>query len=259
MKVYRVLSTYRQWATAQHDEMQVVERQRNYLRSPLPPGDGICVVCRSTAGIGFELCYQCGQHRSASGGIQADVVAPIAYSVAREQHDHNLIVYKSAQPSVVAMGNLSSLTVLYLAFHWDCFADVLGGRFTHVVTVPSTRGRPGVHPLETIVARRLPLPVLRPVSNPAYRGDDRNFRHDRFQLPQSGASGGRVLLLDDTWTTGSRVQSLAFALKAAGAVAVAAVIIGRRVNPAYGPSALLLERLRAAREFDIARCVVEGA
>ncbi|GAB3950784.1 hypothetical protein GCM10027614_51750 [Micromonospora vulcania] len=95
--------------------MQVVERQRNYLRNPLPPGNGICAVCRSTAGSGFELCYQCSQHRSASDGTQADFVAPIAYSVARAQHDHNLIVYKSAQPSAVAMGNLSSLTVLYLA------------------------------------------------------------------------------------------------------------------------------------------------
>ncbi|RKF25777.1 phosphoribosyltransferase [Micromonospora globbae] len=248
------MSTFRQWATAQHDEMQVVERQRNYLRNPLPPGDGICAVCRSTAGSGFELCYQCSQHRSASGGMQADIVAPIAYSIARAQHDHNLIIYKSAQPSAVAMGNLSSLTVLYLAYHWDCFAAALGGAFTHVVTVPSTRGRQGEHPLETIVARRMPLPVLRPVPNSAYGADDRNFYRDRFYLPPGSATGGRVLLLDDTWTTGGRVQSLAFALKAAGAVAVAAVVIGRRVNPDYGPSKPLVDRLRAAPWFDITRC-----
>lgn len=251
------MSTFRHWATTQHAEMQVVERQRNYLRNPLPPGDGICAVCRSTAGNGFELCYQCGQHRSASGGVQADIVAPIAYSVARYQHDHNLIVYKSAQPSAVAMGNLSSLTVLYLAYHWDCFSAALGGTFTHIVTVPSTRGRQGEHPLETIVARRMPLPVLRPVSNPAYGAEDRSFHADRFYLPQGSAAGGRLLLLDDTWTTGGRVQSLAFALKAAGAIAVAAVVIGRRVNPDYAPSKPLIDRLRTAPEFDLTHCALD--
>lgn len=237
--------------------MQMVERQRNYLRNPLPPGDGICTVCRSTAGNGFELCYQCGQHRSASGGFQANIVAPIAYSVARLQHDHNLIAYKATPRSAVAMQNLSSLTVLYLAYHWDCFSTALDGAFTHMITVPSTRGRQGEHPLETIVAKRLNLPALRAVSNPAYSAEDRSFHADRFYLLQGNATGGRVLLLDDTWTTGGRVQSLAFALKAAGAVAVAAVVIGRRINPAFGPSKPLVDRLRTAPEFDLTRCALD--
>lgn len=197
------MSSFRQWAIAQHEEIQVVDRQRNYLRNPLPPGDGICAVCRSTAGSGFELCYQCSQHRSTSGGVQADVVAPIAYSIKGRQHDHSLVVYKSTQASAVAMKNLSSLTVLYLAYHWECFATALGGTFTHIVTVPSTRGRQGEHPLEAIVTRRMPLPVIRPAPNPAYGADERGFHHDRFHLPPDSATGGRVLLLDDTWTTGA--------------------------------------------------------
>lgn len=251
------MSIFRQWADAQHAEMQVVERQRNYLRNPLPPGDGICAVCRSNAGSGFEVCYQCGQHRSASGGFQADVVAPIAYSVKRSQHDHSLIAYKAMQRSAMAMQNLSSLTVLYLAYHWDCFSAALDGAFTHIVAVPSTRGRQGEHPLETIVAKRLNLPALRAVANSAYNADDRSFHADRFYLPEGSAAGGRVLLLDDTWTTGGRVQSLAFALKAAGAVAVAAVVIGRRVNPEFGPSKPLVDRLRTAPEFDLTRCALD--
>lgn len=214
-------------------------------------------MCRSSASNGFELCYPCSQHRSASGGMQADIVAPIAYSIARLQHDHNLIVYKSPQPSPVAMKNLSSLTVLYLAYHWVCLSTAVGGAFTHIVTVPSTWGRQGEHPLETIVARRILLPSLRPVSNPAYPAKDRSFHADRFYLPEGSAAGGRVLLLDDTWTTGGRVQSLAFALKAAGAVAVAAVVIGRRVNPEFAPSKPLVDRLRKASEFNITRCALD--
>lgn len=46
-------------------------------------------------------------------------------------------------------------------------------------------------------------------------------------------------------TTCGRVQSLAFTAKAAEAQAVVAVVLGRRVNPRWAPSAPLLERLRA--------------
>jgi orotate phosphoribosyltransferase len=43
----------------------------------------------------------------------------------------------------------------------------------------------------------------------------------------------RVLLLDDVYTTGARAQSAAFALRAAGAVVPAVLVIGRRVNPEW--------------------------
>jgi hypothetical protein len=42
--------------------------------------------------------------------------------------------------------------------------------------------------------------------------------------------GQSILLIDDTWTTGSTAQSAAAALKAAGAKRVAAVVIGRHLN-----------------------------
>lgn len=237
--------------------MEAVERQRNYLRNPLPVGEGICAVCRSSADARFELCYQCSQHRSASGGQLADVVAPISYSIKGTQHAHNLIVYKAAQPSIPAQVNLSSLGIMYIAHHWDCLTRALAGEFTHVVAVPSTRGRQGPHPIEGIIAARIPLTVLRPVVNTAYSPDDRDFHRDRFYLPIGSVNGARILLIDDTWTSGGRVQSLAFALKAAGAVGVAAVVLGRHVNPAYGPSKPLVERLRSAPWFDLAQCVLD--
>lgn len=239
-----------------------VNRQRNYLTNPLPPGDRICAVCRSTARSGYELCYQCNEHREAAGNMLADVVAPIAYAVAPpcsikdSQHGHNLIKYKWDQPSLMARANLSSLAIVYLAYHWDCFASVLGGEFTHITTVPSTRGRSGINPLEQIVTNRIPLPVICPKVNSACTADLRTFSQDRFLLPEGSINGARVLLVDDTWTTGSRVQSLAYTLKRAGAVSVAAVVIGRWVNPNYDPSKKLLERLRESELFDINRCAV---
>jgi hypothetical protein len=250
------LSIRRDWVAAQAAELQTIDRQRIYLRNLLPPGDGVCTVCRSSAGEGFDLCYQCSQHRMAARGNLADVVAPISYAIKRAQHAHNLIAYK-ATSSGQAIRDLSSLGVLFIAYHWECLTRPLGGPFTHIVTVPSTRGRVGPHPIDTAVAARIGLPALTPATNPAYPADDRNFHPDRFTLPADSAAGARVLLVDDTWTTGSRAQSLAYALKAAGAAGVAAVILGRHVNPDYGPSKTLVDRLRAAPWFDLRHCVLD--
>jgi hypothetical protein len=47
-------------------------------------------------------------------------------------------------------------------------------------------------------------------------------------------NGQSLLLIDDTWVTGSSAQSAAAALREAGAVHVACVVIGRWLRPDYG-------------------------
>lgn len=54
-----------------------------------------------------------------------------------------------------------------------------------------------------------------------------------------------VLLVDDTWVSGSSAQTAVAALKAAGARRVALVVLGRHVDPADPRSAEFLRRLRA--------------
>jgi hypothetical protein len=235
---------------------RAVELQRIFLRNPLPAGPGICCVCRGCVDPRFQRCYQCSQHRLAAGARTADVVVPVAYAVKGGQHAHNLTVYKAAPPSPRAQFSLSALGLAFLGRHWRCLSAA-GGRLTHVATVPSTRDRQGPHPIEVIVGRRVGLPLLRFTANAGYPSSDRDFHRDRFRPISGSAAGCRVLLLDDTWTTGGRLQSMAFALKDAGAVSVAAVVLGRHVNPAYGPSAAVLELLRAAPWFDMETCGAE--
>jgi hypothetical protein len=55
-----------------------------------------------------------------------------------------------------------------------------------------------------------------------------------------------VLVVDDTWVSGGSAQSVAAALKLAGARRVAVVVLGRHVNPADPRSAAFLESVRAA-------------
>ncbi|MFC7729816.1 hypothetical protein [Actinomadura keratinilytica] len=56
--------------------------------------------------------------------------------------------------------------------------------------------------------------------------------------------GRTVLLIDDTWTTGSRIQSASHTLKAAGAAKVVAVVLGRRVNPVWDEWRPILQKVR---------------
>jgi adenine/guanine phosphoribosyltransferase-like PRPP-binding protein len=63
-----------------------------------------------------------------------------------------------------------------------------------------------------------------------------------------------VLLVDDTWTTGSNAQSAAAALKRAGAGPVAALVIGRHLNRGYRDND---RRLRAIpTPFDWSACAI---
>jgi orotate phosphoribosyltransferase len=66
--------------------------------------------------------------------------------------------------------------------------------------------------------------------------------------------GKSVLLIEDTWTTGANVQSAAHALKQAGARTVAAVPIGRHIDPTFRDHDEQLRRLPA---FDWGVCAVE--
>lgn len=192
----------------------------------------------------------------AAGRRLADAVVPIAYAVKGEQHYQNLIAYKARRPAAGAQSRLRDLTLLFLREHWRCLASVAGGSLTDLAIVPSTRRRPGRHPLELLLAARIPLATVNASPNPAYLADDRDFHHDRFHvtLPASSSeSPRRVLVLDDTWTTGGRVQSMAHALRTAGAACVITVVIGRLVKPEYDPNRELL-RVAAGRPFNIGRC-----
>lgn len=187
----------------------------------------------------------------------ADVVVPVSYSPRTGQHHYNLRAYKASPPSRQAQWNLLALLLLFLHEHLPCIANAIGGQPSHLVTVPSTRGKLGPHPLTALIGSRLGLPSIAAAANPAYGADERDFHADWFTLDVPAlADPVRALVLDDTWTTGSRAQSLAYALKRAGANAVAIVVLGRHVNPEHQTSAPLLAATRDPI-FDPARCALD--
>ncbi|SCE63532.1 hypothetical protein GA0070558_10129 [Micromonospora haikouensis] len=205
---------------------------------------------------GYALCFRCQSHLSRSTGALADLVLPISYSPRTWQHHYNLRTYKGTARSEQARRSLLAVLLLFLRDHLGCVATRTGAPPTHVITVPSTR-RPGVHPLTDLVGSRLHLPWIDSTVNPSYGPDDHDFHADWFApaLPSS-SSPIHALILEDTWTTGARVQSLAYALKVTGVTTVAAIVLGRHVDPTYAPARRLMDAI-AEPVFDPIRCATE--
>jgi predicted phosphoribosyltransferase len=79
-----------------------------------------------------------------------------------------------------------------------------------------------------------------------------------FKIKQSVA-GRSLLLVDDTLTTGARLQTAASALSLAGAKVVAAVVVGRVMNPDFSePAHQLWDRCRHV-SYSFERCCLEAS
>jgi predicted amidophosphoribosyltransferase len=212
-------------------------------------------VCRECFNFtrGFDRCYAC-----ASGERHLSALLPISYSLGCGHLHHVLSDYKreTGLPAARAVNELAAILTRFLVEHEDCLAGTAGvERFDVVTTVPAgDRARDDWHPLRLLVERRVPpvrsrferLLVRSPVTVPARRFDPRRFEVTRR------LDGLRVLLIDDTWTTGASAQSAAAALREAGAVAVGAVVAGRHLRRGWQDND---ERIRrGAGAFDWSRC-----
>jgi predicted amidophosphoribosyltransferase len=223
----------------------------NVMRGPRR-GPDVCASCFNFT-AGYERCYAC-----AHGHPALDAVAPISYSVAREQLHHALASYKRLDGDIARRlgAILAAILWRFLAEHESCVAKAAGtDRFELVTTVPSgDRTRDERHPLRWIVSelvgptRERHRRVLRRTEAEA---SPRTYSQGKFESTQR-LDNTAVLLIDDTWTTGASAQSAAAALKAAGAGPVAAVVIGRHLNREWHQND---QRLRGiAHPFDWAAC-----
>jgi hypothetical protein len=216
-------------------------------------------VCRGAREPNYPLCYPCGQNQRRAAGVLADAVVPISYSPDDGQHYHQLKVYKSpTSPNRLAQLRLAVLHTALFKIHRGCLHKAAGGAFTHVAVVASTRQRAGIHPLQQMITSVHPqLPVVTAAANPRH-GNSREFHRDRFGLQTlpEGEQPARVLLVEDLWVTGARAQSMAHALKRAGASSVVVLALGRHINRTHTPSRPILDTAQRT-PFDLHRCALD--
>jgi predicted amidophosphoribosyltransferase len=217
-------------------------------------GPDVCGTCFNFT-AGYARCYAC-----AHGQDVLDAMAPVSYSVGREQLHHALASYKRLGGDVARRlgATIGAILWRFLAEHETCLAHAAGaGRFDLVTTVPSgDQARDEQHPLRHIIGE-LVGPTRDRHQRLLRRSNTdlpaRAFSEHKFQTTQR-LKGQAVLLIDDTWTTGASAQSAAAALKGAGAGPIAAVVIGRHLNREWHEND---RRLRGiAQPFDWAQCAL---
>lgn len=240
---------------------QVSDLLTTAMRTPAA-GANVCPRCFQFFDAGrFDCCWSCGQVHD-----HLDAFVPISYVMEGGQLHDALRGYKDSpfrSARTLATKQLTAVLWRFLQLHERCVAKAAGvDAFDLVCVVPSKTAerdaeRPG---LRTIVGtmcwetadryERLLTPGATPPDVAAHE-----WAPDRFVCSRP-LDGDRVLLVDDTWTTGANAQSAALQLKRNGASAVACVTVGRYIRPDwdFGSGEVAEDRYKALPAFSWADC-----
>ncbi len=224
------------------------------------PGGGpdVCPVCKGPRRVGYTLCFSCSRVLT-QVARPCHRVAPVSlYALGGTLH-RALRTYKDGRSAGVREHYARVVVTLlagFLATHARCLGGGGSGRLPWdlVTTVPSTSGAVP-HPLEEAIrlvpwlsAQHTRLLVRTAVPLGHLWADEGGFRVG------NKVDGQRILLLDDTWTSGARAQSAASSLARAGATVVALVPVGRVVDPAWSPRIASWWQARAGLAYEPGTC-----
>lgn len=220
----------------------------------MPPHvPGICQVCRRPTRGTFSTCYSCDVTTS-QVSRPLYKITPITLYETSGQVWHHLRNYKdSPDPAARERLTVTLLAVLvrFLRAHEACVAP---NGWDAIVGVPSTRHPNIVHPLVAGLQRvgslqdRIELLLAagdRPLDH--NQADDRGYR---VTTPGSA----RILVVDDTFTTGARIQSAASALSRAGYQVAGGLVIGRVLEPSFDDRHAHVWSSGGERGFDFSIC-----
>jgi hypothetical protein len=227
-------------------------------------GRGVCAICRDLIAPGYARCRHC---RRING--LADAVVPVSLCLSGGALHAALRGYKDAMTPAARDDHASQLAAIldrFLELHEPCLAQAATvGGFDTVTVVPSSSPvgdelRPALRDLAgercgATRSRHVRLLAATGAVSPLRGFDERRYVAD------ADAGGRRIVLLEDTWVTGGRALSAAAALRAAGALAVVVVALGRFINADHGENAKRVAKLPRWSPTVCAApaCLVSGA
>ena len=196
------------------------------------------VTCRVCSGPGSPLCGPCREQQVAFGDQLADRVLTLAYATGNAPQYHqsafHMRAYKQpGAPSEKARDDLALMVVAASYIHGRCVGAASPAPWNAVTFIPSVT-RPGpTHPVADLARRVYGLAPDRRFLldlGPTATDPSRSVRRDTFRVSEQWSAhvrGAHVLVVDDTWTTGSKAQSAALAVRAAGAAFVTVLCVAR--------------------------------
>lgn len=239
-------------------------REQSHILIPVAPHHAYsCERCYGASGYRddgevWPVCWHCRRY-----GDVVNTFVPIVYSVdaGLESMLHR---YKDRGIDWLQRP-LASLLTRFVRGHADCIDRDARGIDIATVVPSDNEARPFNH-LEALMHGITGDPVLnrydwnfeaikrnRGTARPS-RGE---LKSSAYRVETEQVDGAAVLLLDDTWTSGSSASSAAKALKEAGAAHVTVLTLGRQLNAGnhFGSS----DRIYADRhqeEWDPTVCVL---
>ena len=204
----------------------------------------VCAVCGGFKDAKYRYCRGCYMTHMATKDdddtkqLLANRVACGFYAVEEWGQTYKVLHdYKEATPAADDHRLvIKSILSLHTLGHLDCLQDKAGVPVTAWATVPSTKSSKRFgkkHPLHELL--REVLPMIPEVVLSTDRQKTREFDPDTFTLISDPDERKlkHILLIDDSWVTGSTVQSAAACLKLAGAGEVSIYCVGRIVTERY--------------------------
>jgi hypothetical protein len=226
-----------------------------------PSGDGVCRICHGCPNPGWHTCWSCDSVTSQISR-PCELVVPISLYEIPSQLHHVLRHYKSNRfPELHDRfgAQVASLLSYFLSTNGECVEGFAGGPWDVITTVPSSGDRGGQHPLVTAMNR---VVSLREQSETLLtRGDvaiDHRTASDDGYRTIRPLDGERILLVDDTYTSGSRAQSAASRLSLDGGEVVAIVPLGRVINPSFNETVAEYWRRQRRIPFTFDLCCLES-
>jgi hypothetical protein len=222
---------------------------------------GVCPSCHGCPNPGYTRCWSCANVVS-QVSRPCHVVVPISLYEIPSQLHHVMRHYKSGTyPADIQRRftiQLAALIGHFLAEHGDCIERAAGGPWDIITSVPSSGQRAGEHPLTIAIGI---LPGFRDQYEQLLRKGCVEVGHNRASdegfIVTRKLHGERVLLIDDTFTTGARAQSAASAINLAGGVVVAILAVGRVVNPHFSETVKEYWDRQRRQPFTFTTCCLE--
>ena len=185
-----------------------------------------------------------------------DQLGLLTYAFPGHQTEKVMFGYKARVPAPANTQAVAMGMAYAIHRHWPCIerAGPSGG-ITNWAIVPSLRQTDRPHPLRAIVSRHFSTDIEIAVNTAIGATTSRGFHPDSYVVPL--LDGAAVLLMDDTWTTGAHMHSLARALKTAGARSVTGLVMARWLDPTWRYSKDFIQR-GLVNDYDPDLCPFTG-
>lgn len=232
---------------------------------PVAPAsqEGVCQICHNATGTGqlgtfYSRCWNC---RSLPAGSVRTIVPISLVHTSESQLYASLRDYKGEHLSNSVRAEhallLAATLQRFLRIHRPHIVEAAGGiDWDAIQVVPSSRSERPEHPLEDVIRQTRYRDDLAHLLTRTGEPIGHNEPNPAAFAPTGDLQGRGVLIVDDTLTTGARVQSVAGALTSAGASVVAAVPIGRVIDTGLAEKEEFWRAQRAIA-FDFDRCCLE--